>query len=156
MSDAYAPFILTVDCPALLFRVGNFHDRGGTPFYRLRSDRPIEQRRPCRRVLRFAGADPKRNPALLLSSSAAARVLAGHTAQQGGGVQSEQENIADEEKQTFVVAIFQKRFCPSRKTCWGVPSPNLTMRLAPLIPSALISKEVTAMRKNTIRLTAAV
>ena len=28
------------------------------------------------------------------------------------------------------------RFCPSRETCWGVPSPNPALRLAPLIPAA--------------------
>ena len=27
------------------------------------------------------------------------------------------------------------RFCPSRETCWGVPSPNPALRLAPLIPA---------------------
>ena len=44
----------------------------GTLFYRLRPDRPIEQCRPCRRDLYFAGADTGRNPALLLSVPAAA------------------------------------------------------------------------------------
>lgn len=43
------------------------------PIYRLRSDRPALQRRPCRRDLCFAGADAGRNPALLLSAPAAAR-----------------------------------------------------------------------------------
>ena len=45
----------------------------GIPIYRLRSDRPALQRRPCRRDLCFAGADAGRNPALLLSAPAAAR-----------------------------------------------------------------------------------
>ena len=43
------------------------------PPYRLRSDRPIEQRLPCQRDLCFAGAGTGRNPALLLSASVAAR-----------------------------------------------------------------------------------
>ena len=33
------------------------------------------------------------------------------------------------------------RFCPSRETCWGVPSPNPALRLAPLIPAALMRQE---------------
>ena len=43
------------------------------PLYRLRPDRPVEQRRSCRRNLCFAGADAGRNPALLLSARTAAR-----------------------------------------------------------------------------------
>ena len=33
------------------------------------------------------------------------------------------------------------RFCPSRETCWGVPSPNPALQLAPLIPAALMRQE---------------
>ena len=33
------------------------------------------------------------------------------------------------------------RFCPTRETCWGVPSPNLALRLVPLIPAALMRQE---------------
>ena len=43
------------------------------PPYRLRSDRPIEQRLPCQRDPCFAGAGTGRNPALLFSASVAAR-----------------------------------------------------------------------------------
>ena len=33
------------------------------------------------------------------------------------------------------------RFCPTRETCWGVPSPNPALRLVPLIPAALMRQE---------------
>ena len=49
------------------------------------------------------------------------------------------------------------RFCPSRETCWGVPSPNPAMRLAPLIPAALMRQERRSRpcERNTTRPTAA-
>ena len=49
------------------------------------------------------------------------------------------------------------RFCPSRETCWGVPSPNPALRLAPLIPAALMRQERRSRpcERNTTRPTAA-
>ena len=49
------------------------------------------------------------------------------------------------------------RFCPSRETCWGVPSPNPALRLAPLIPAALMRQERRSRpcEKNTTHPTAA-
>ena len=40
------------------------------------------------------------------------------------------------------------RFCPSRETCWGVPSPNPAMRLAPLIPPSRRERRSQTMRKK--------
>ena len=49
------------------------------------------------------------------------------------------------------------RFCPSRETCWGVPSPNPALRLAPLIPAALMRQERRSRpcERNTTHPTAA-
>ena len=42
------------------------------------------------------------------------------------------------------------RFCPSRETCWGVPSPNPAMRLAPYgISQSEFLRQ--AIRRTTIR-----
>ena len=48
-------------------------------------------------------------------------------------------------------------FCPSRETCWGVPSPNPALRLAPLIPAALMRQERRSRpcERNTTHPTAA-
>ena len=49
------------------------------------------------------------------------------------------------------------RFCPSRETCWGVPSPNPALRLVPLIPAALMRQERRSRpcERNTTHPTAA-
>ena len=48
-------------------------------------------------------------------------------------------------------------FCPSRETCWGVPSPNPALRLTPLIPAALMRQERRSRpcERNTTHPTAA-
>ena len=49
------------------------------------------------------------------------------------------------------------RFCPTRETCWGVPSPNPALRLVPLIPAAFMRQERRSRpcERNTTHPTAA-
>ena len=48
-----------------------------------------------------------------------------------GKTRQRQSAAVTEQVSTTVPKSAILRFCPSRETCWGVPSPNPAMRLAP-------------------------
>ena len=68
-----------------------------------------------------------------------------------------QSAAVTEQVSTTVPKSAVLRFCPSRETCWGVPSPNPALRLAPLIPAALMRQERRSRpcERNTTHPTAA-
>ena len=74
-----------------------------------------------------------------------------------GKTRREQSAAVTEQVSTTVPKSAILRFCPSRETCWGVPSPNPAMRLAPLIPAALMRQERRSRpcERNTTHPTAA-
>ena len=58
-----------------------------------------------------------------------------------GKTRQGQSAAVTEQVSTTVPKSAILRFCPSRETCWGVPSPNPALRLAPLILAALMRQE---------------
>ncbi len=69
-----------------------------------------------------------------------------------------QSAAVTEQDSTEVPKFALRLFLPLRESCWGVPSPNPALRLAPLIPAALMRQERRSRpcERNTTHPTAAV
>ena len=112
----------------------------------LKNPRPAGSWRPLKCI--FSGKE-KRSPTAG-RKSCSIRSMYGKTRQGQSAAVLEQVS-------TTVPKSAILRFCPSRETCWGVPSPNPALRLAPLIPAALMRQERRSRpcERNTTHPTAA-
>ena len=86
----------------------------------LKNPRPAGSWRPLKCI--FSGKEKR--PPTASRKSCSVRSMYGKTGQGQSAAVTEQDS-------TTVPKSAILRFCPSRETCWGVPSPNPAMRLAP-------------------------